>query len=110
LAILGESAVTNQAVCGCTPFEGVYNRYLFLYLLSRRADFHAQSEGGAQPNISKIKIISSLFPLPPLAEQHRIVTKSDELMALCDEMEVRITTSAIFRHKLLDSTLAEVLA
>ncbi|HEY3490531.1 MAG TPA: restriction endonuclease subunit S [Candidatus Deferrimicrobiaceae bacterium] len=110
LAILGESAVTNQAVCGCTPFDGVYNRYLFLYLLSRRSNFHAQSEGGAQPNISKIKIINSPFPLPPLAEQHRIVVKVDELMALCDELEVRITSSSTTRYQLLDAALAEVLA
>jgi type I restriction enzyme, S subunit len=87
LAILGETAVTNQAVCGCTPFNGVLNRYLFLYLLSRREAFHTQSEGGAQPNISKIKIILSPISLPPLAEQHRIVAKVDELMGLCDRLE-----------------------
>ena len=87
LAILAEEAVTNQAVCGCTPFDGVSNRYLFLFLHSRRADFHNQSEGGAQPNISKVKILTSAFALPPLAEQHRIVAKVDVLMALCDQLE-----------------------
>ncbi|UVE66904.1 restriction endonuclease subunit S [Burkholderia pyrrocinia] len=87
LAILAEQAVTNQAVCGCTPVPGVFNRYLFVFLLSRREDFQSQSEGGAQPNISKVKIVSSLFALPPTAEQHRIVAKVDELMALCDKLE-----------------------
>jgi type I restriction enzyme S subunit len=87
LAILAEAAVTNQAVCGCTPLDGILNRYLFVFLLSQREYFHSQSEGGAQPNISKVKIVNFGFPLPPLAEQHRIVAKVDKLMALCDELE-----------------------
>ena len=89
VAILAEPAVTNQAVCGCTPFDGVFNRYLFSYLLSQRARFHSASEGGAQPNISKVKIVAFPFPLPPLTEQKRIVAKVDELMALCDRLEAQ---------------------
>ena len=89
VAILVKPAVTNQAVCGCTPFEGVLNRYLFNYLVSQRANFHSASEGGAQPNISKVKIVSFPFPLPPLAEQKRIVAKVDELMVLCDQLEAQ---------------------
>ncbi len=89
VAILAEPAVTNQAVCGCTPFEGVSNRYLFNYLLSQRAAFHEASEGGAQPNLSKVKIVAFPFPLPPLAEQKRIVAKVDELMALCDRLDTQ---------------------
>ena len=88
-AILAEPAVTNQAVCGCTPFDGVVNRYLFNFLVSQRINFHAASEGGAQPNISKVKIVGHPFPLPPLAEQKRIVAKVDELMALCDRLEAQ---------------------
>jgi type I restriction enzyme S subunit len=53
LAILAEIAVTNQAVCGCTTLSGVSNRYLFNFLMAQRAAFHSQSEGGAQPNISR---------------------------------------------------------
>lgn len=88
-AILAKPAVTNQAICGCTPFEGVSNLYLFNYLLAQRARFHSASEGGAQPNISKVKIVGFPFPLPPLAEQKRIVAKVDELMALCDRLETQ---------------------
>lgn len=60
LAILAETAVTNQAVCGCTPFAGVANRFLFLFLLSYRANFHAASEGGAQPHsVAPSRVIHS---------------------------------------------------
>jgi type I restriction enzyme S subunit len=50
------------------------------------------------------------IPLPPLAEQHRIVAKVDELMALCDRLEASLTTSNQTRTRLLEATLAEALA
>jgi len=105
VAILAESAVTNQAICGCTPFPGVFNQYLFFYLLSQRAQFHSASEGGAQPNISKVKIIWTTFPLPPLAEQHRIVEKVDELMCLCDQLEAAKAEREQCRESLVAASL-----
>jgi len=107
-AILSEAAVTNQAVCGCTPFPGFLNTYLFQYLVSQREAFHASSEGGAQPNISKVKIINHPIPLPPLAEQRRIVAKVSELMALVDELETQLTASRAAAEKLLSALVAEL--
>ena len=87
LGILGVEATTNQACCACIPMSGVYNKYLFYYLLSQRKNFIQQGAGGAQPNISREKIIPTLFPLPPLAEQHRIVAKVTELMQYCEKLQ-----------------------
>lgn len=81
LGIAGKSMTTNQACCGCDIFEGVYNWYLFYYLLAMRATLVSMGAGGAQPNISKTKIEHFPFPLPPLAEQKRIVAKLDQLTA-----------------------------
>ena len=50
-----------------------------------------------------------LVPVPPLAEQHRIVAKVDELMALCDRLEANLATGADTRRRLLDALLHEVL-
>ncbi|MGC8202634.1 restriction endonuclease subunit S, partial [Aliiroseovarius sp. PTFE2010] len=47
--------------------------------------------------------------LPPLAEQHRIVAKVDELMALCDQLEASLTATATTRSKLLNALLHEAL-
>jgi type I restriction enzyme, S subunit len=50
------------------------------------------------------------IPIPPLAEQHRIVAKVDALMALCDRLEARLAATAATRRRLLDALLAEALA
>ena len=59
-------------------------------------------------SVGKIRKIP--FPLPPLAEQLRIVAKVDTLMALCDRLEASLVASAATRRRLLDALLAEALA
>jgi type I restriction enzyme S subunit len=108
LAILAEEAVTNQAVCACTPFPGILNTFLFYYLLSRRDAFHAASEGGAQPNISKVKIVNSPFPLPPLSEQRRIVAKLEQLMAVVGKLETQLDASIATAANLLSALADEI--
>ncbi len=49
------------------------------------------------------------FPLPPLAEQHRIVAKVDALMALCDQLEASLSTRDDHRRRLLESLLHQAL-
>ena len=87
VALLKVEATTNQAVCACTCFDGFFNRYLLSFLKAHKGYFSSRGAGGAQPNISKEKIIHTLVALPPLEEQKRIVAKVDQLMALCDELE-----------------------
>ena len=81
LAIVGKELTTNQACCGCTPYI-VFNWYLFYFLMASRDAFIKKGEGGAQPNISRIKLVEHLIPLPPLREQKRIVQKIEQLMQL----------------------------
>ena len=72
VAIAGAEMTTNQACCACTPI-GIFNWYLFYFLMASQQDFIKKGEGGAQPNISREKLISHMIPIPPLAEQRRIV-------------------------------------
>ncbi len=104
-AVVGVPSTTNQAVCACTPFEGVYNKYLHIVLKAYKPVFTGQGAGGAQPNISRIKIINTPFPLPPLAEQKWIVAKVDELMALCDRLEAEKTEQQLLKEQATSSTL-----
>ena len=80
VAIAGKEMTTNQACCGCTPF--IYNKYLFYFLIASKNDFVRKGEGGAQPNISREKLVSHLIPLPPLKEQYRIVSKIEKLASI----------------------------
>ena len=56
LAILGTPMTTNQACCACIPYGGMFNKYLFYFLMGMRKAFIKMGEGGAQPNISKTKL------------------------------------------------------
>lgn len=86
LGILDIEATTNQACCACIPFKGIYNKFLFYYLLGQRGYYIKMGAGGAQPNISKEKIVSSILPLPPLEEQKRIVEKIEELLPYANQL------------------------
>jgi type I restriction enzyme, S subunit len=63
-----------------------------------------------QANVNGTSLKNMLIPVPPLAEQHRIVAKVDALMALCDRLEASLATTAATRRRLLDALLAEALA
>ena len=85
--ILDIETTTNQACCVCKTHPIIFNKYLFFFLLSQREQLKEKAEGGAQPNISKEKIVSSFIPLPPLSEQRRIVSVIVSAFALIDEIE-----------------------
>lgn len=91
IGILAIEAATNQACCACSCFCGVKNIFLFYYLLSQRADFIAKGAGGAQPNISKEKIVNTLMPFPPLEEQEKICKAIDlsllHLLAIAENLK-----------------------
>ncbi len=87
VGILTFPATTNQACCACLPI-GIYNEYLFYFLMSQKSAFVKRGEGGAQPNISKEKIISTLMPLPSLTEQYRIVAKIKKVLPLVEQYEI----------------------
>jgi len=104
-AILKVPSTTNQAVCACTPNTGVFNKYLLVLLKAMKSNFIGQGAGGAQPNISREKIIATVAAMPPSAEQHRIVAKVDELMALCDQLETQHNIAAEAHEKLVSHLL-----
>lgn len=91
VGILGVEAATNQAcACGvCT--EAVIYKFLFHYACSQKDDFVNKSKGGAQPNISQDIIKNHSIPIPPLAEQQRIVNMIESLFADLDEAKEKLS-------------------
>jgi type I restriction enzyme, S subunit len=112
VAELGLDATVNQAcaVVQWLPSFHDIKGFVRLTLEQQYDAMRERAEGGPQPNLNVGKIRDRLFPLPPLAEQHRIVAKVDALMALCDRLEASLTAAAATRRRLLDALLAEALA
>lgn len=86
----------------------------FLYsLLSSpyvRKMFVASAAGAVVQNLNSEKARDLLISVPPLAEQHRIVAKVDELMALCDQLQSRITDASRLQQKLADALVEQAVA
>ena len=111
LGILNIAATTNQACCACLPLGGLDNKYLFYFLMAQKPLFIKQGEGGAQPNISKEKIVSTLMPVPPLEEQRRIVVMLEHIFPIIDAYSKCKTEldlcNATFPERLKKSILQE---
>ena len=87
VGILTFPATTNQACCACIEYPAVDKLYLYYFLLSHREIFISRGGGGAQPNISKEIILATQFPLPPHAEQQRIVAEVEKWFTLIVTLE-----------------------
>jgi type I restriction enzyme S subunit len=94
------------------PLNSANMRWANIALMSsdgmiRLASVKSQQTG--QANINGTKLADTPIPLPPLAEQHRIIAKVDKLMVLCDEMETAMASAQKARGQLLESLLREAL-
>jgi type I restriction enzyme S subunit len=81
----------NQQINSLTPVDAVDSRYLLVAARSRSFQDAAwkKSSSTTIAILNKGKWLSIPVPLPPLAEQKRIVAKVDELMALCDRLALQ---------------------
>lgn len=101
-------AIASTAFAVLDPFPGVSNRFLYRLLRSPFfVDYVAdQMKGVAYPAINDSNLLQAPVPLPPLAEQHRIVARVDELMALLDRLEAARGERDTTRLAARDSALA----
>ncbi len=82
-------AVFASYLIRAIPCSAIFPRYLWLFAQSTIywEQLYAKSAGTGQPNVNATSLKSLIVPVPPLAEQRRIVAKVDELMALCDKLD-----------------------
>jgi type I restriction enzyme S subunit len=79
VGILRFASTTNQAICGILPNEHFLPEFLYYYFKKIEPQLAARAQGGAQPNISQLKIKETNVPVIPLAEQCEIVKRLDYL-------------------------------
>ena len=93
------------------PYAPCFNQYLYHYLISPvgRSQIFRFDNGSAQPNLSANSVRKYVYPLPPLAEQERIVTKVNQLMALCDELEAKLNQAQQHSENLMTATVRQIL-
>ncbi|OFW02105.1 MAG: hypothetical protein A3I61_03775 [Acidobacteria bacterium RIFCSPLOWO2_02_FULL_68_18] len=91
--------------------RAVLSAYLCYYLNSLAAShIEVGSVGVALTHFNTKSVATLPLPLPPLAEQRRIVAEVNELMVLCDRLEASLATGEDTRRRLLDALLFEALA
>ncbi|HCI53069.1 MAG TPA: type I restriction endonuclease subunit S [Gallionella sp.] len=93
-----------RAICRIKVSDSLSRDYVVILLQSQfmQSSFLGDTKTLAQPTLNIGLIRLSLTPLPTMSEQHRIVTKVDELMALCDQLKSRITDASRWQQKLAD--------
>jgi type I restriction enzyme S subunit len=115
---IGKVNVTDRDIC-CNQQINAVSPYLELLTtfisFALKADYFqklvlANAGMGTLPIISKGKWELLPVPIPPIPEQQRIVAKVDELMALCDRLEMQLTTAQTEGSRLLEAVLHQSLA
>lgn len=123
LDIVGRAAVVTSEAVGMS-FAGYLVRLRtapsaidphYVWLATNSSEVRDQIERPIRSavglkNVNLTEFGALAFRLPPLAEQHRIVARVDALMALCDQLEASLTTTATTRSKLLNALLYEALS
>ena len=108
VAIAVNPIATNQGFKSIVPYVGDCSRFIALTMQTFAPEINANAPGTTFKEVSGKIVAGVPIPLPPLAEQHRIVAKADELMALCDRLEEARTEREETRDRLSAASLARL--
>ena len=108
VAIAANPISTNQGFKSIVPYVQECSRFIALAMRAFGPTINVNASGTTFKEVSGKIIACISFPLPPLAEQHRIVAKVDELMNLCDKLEKARTNREDARDRLTKASLARL--
>lgn len=104
--IIRNPVFVDLNIMAITPIFGVLTEYAYLWLST--LDLALLNTGTSVPQINHKDIDPLPFPIPPLAEQHRIVARIDQLMGLCDKLDKQIEAATNKKEQLLNVVMAQV--
>ena len=102
----GKIYIHNQRLGKITPHSSLTSPeflYWFFNAPYLRNSLAATCSGTTVRHTSPDKIFRVLFPVCPLKEQHRIVSKVDELLSLCDQLKTRLNAAQTTQIQLADA-------
>ena len=109
IGILNIDAATNQAIAGITPSKAIDDKYLTYALIDLSNSISEYGKGVAQKNINQAILKDTIIPLPPLPEQHRIVSKLDTLFAQLETIKTSMADIPLllkdFRQQVLTQAI-----
>lgn len=110
-AISGIECCTNQAIAHCVVDEDVItSEYMFLVVKSLKDHLIEMGKGAAQPNISQSVLKHLVIDIPPLSVQKRVIERTDELLDLCNQLELSLIARNELARKISGAMAAEVAA
>lgn len=113
IAVIEDDKENFIGSTGFAVFNGIIveNNFIKFLLLSDyiRKVFLELLSGFNSPSITHEQFTQTIIPLPPLAEQQRIVSKLNQLMQFCDQLEENINTTKKETNLLLQTVLREAL-
>ncbi len=109
ISILDKPAFHNEAIISIYPNQSIFKDFLFKVLPART--MAGNSKSAIKGNtLNSESIAALLIPLPPLAEQHRIIAKINELMTICHQLKSRITEANQLQQKLANVMVEQAVA
>jgi len=108
VAIAANDLATNQGFKSCIPYIKEMNEFIYYFLKFAAEEINRNAPGTTFKEVSGKIVKQILMPLPPLAEQRRIVTQLDRLMNLLDRLETLVKLLRARREELGDSLLNHV--
>lgn len=98
----------GRGLAALRPLAGVPAAFILWVMRALEANLTLRASGTTFVAVSKQDLEPFPVPVPPLAEQHRIVARVDELMALLDRLEAARTTRDAVRRAARDAALADL--
>ncbi|EHM9362385.1 restriction endonuclease subunit S [Escherichia coli] len=105
VAIADAELSTNQGFKSCVPYIKESAEYIYYFLLASAKKIDAEANGTTFKEVSGAIVSKILLPLPPLSEQLKIVSRANELMSLCDQLEQQSLTSLDAHQQLVETLL-----